>query len=116
MRICNKCLAEEKNGVCRLCNKSKYLRDAKYGDCIYITMSNILFSRMIEDVFDEADIKYLKKSEQGSAVSLYIGSANETYKYYVMLDDYDRAKEIIANLPADISDEELEEYIDMMEE
>ncbi len=116
MKICNKCLAEEHNSACPLCGKSKFLRDAKDNDCIYLTMSNVLFSRMIEDALDDANIKYLRKSDQGSAVSLYIGHANETYKYYVLLNDFNKAKEIIACLPSDVSDEELESYIDDMED
>ena len=116
MKICDKCSAEAINGVCRLCGKRKSIRDAKENDCIYVTSSNILFSRMIEDAFDDAGIKFLRKSELGSAVSIYIGNTNETYLYYVMLSDYDRAISIANDISTDITDEELEEYIDSNEE
>jgi hypothetical protein len=116
MRICDKCLAEEINGKCRLCGKSKLLRDAEFNDNVYVGSADFIFSRMIEDAFDEANIKYLRKGTLGSAITFTIGSTNETYLYYVMLNDFEKAKEIIESLPLDISDEELESYIDGVEE
>lgn len=116
MRICDRCSAEELNNVCRLCGKGKYLREVTDSDCIYVASANVLFSRMIEDAFDDAGIKYLRKGALGSAVVLTIGGANETYLYYVMLKDFSIAKEIVSELPLDISDDELEEYVENSEE
>ena len=116
MKICDKCLCESVNDRCIICGKTKFLRDANENDCIYVASSSALFSRMIEDSLDEANIKYLRKSVLGSAVIFTIGSTKETYSYYVMLKDFEEAKSIVSTLPLDFSSDELDEYIDENEE
>ena len=116
MRICGKCLAEAVNDSCPVCGKNKFLKEACETDSIYVTSVSYLFSRMVEDLFTGLGIRYVRKGTLGSAVSLTIGDLNETYKYYVMYSDYQKAKECIQEINLEFTDDDINEYIDEDEE
>jgi hypothetical protein len=70
---------------------------------------------VIEDILTDNGISYVKKGTLGSAVSFYVGDGAETFNFYVMLKDYEAAVSAVSHLDAEVSEEELNEYIDSYE-
>ena len=112
MLICKKCLCEIKDGACPVCGKKKGFREANDNDEIFLTSADFIFYQVVEDILTDSGISYVKKGTLGSAVSFYVGDGAETYNFYVMLKDYENAVNAISHLQAEVSDEELNEYID----
>lgn len=96
MKICSRCKAPEKDGVCSLCGKNKFLKDALDNDEVYLTTAEYIWSRVVEDTLNESGIPFAKKSAVGSGITVYIGELAEEYKYYVSASEYDKAVEAIS--------------------
>jgi hypothetical protein len=115
MLICKKCLCEIKEDFCPICGKKKCFREAKDSDEIFLTSADFIFYKVIEDILTDNGISYVKKGTLGSAVSFYVGDGAETFNFYVMLKDYEAAVSAVSHLDAEVSEEELNEYIDSYE-
>lgn len=109
MLICNKCKAPVKNGRCILCDSKRNIKEACNDDMIYVTSSEPIFSQIIEDCLNDNKIPFIRKSLQGSAVTVILGNTNESYRYYVMLEKYDDACGHLEGLPMPMTEEELEQ-------
>lgn len=113
VQICRKCKAISENGVCPLCGKSKKLTDAKPDDIVYLTSCEYIWSKTVEDILDEAGIKYYRHGSLGSGIIVSIGELAELYRYYVPFPDYEKAVSVIPDFSEPVmTEEELNEYID----
>ena len=108
MKICSRCKAVAENGACPICQRRKYLVEPKEDDLILLTDANYVSSFLIEDILNNAGIKFLKKGALGSAVTVYIGELSETYNFYVMAKDYEEAISVIPIFELDADFEENE--------
>ena len=107
MKICSKCKFVSENGVCPMCERTKFITEAKEDDLVAVTTADYITSSLIEDILNEAGIKFLKKGVLGSAVTMYVGELTETYNFYVLASDYEKALELMPNF--DIGDEDFDE-------
>ncbi len=107
MKICSKCKIAVKNGVCPLCERTKFITEAKEDDLVIVTETDYVSSFLIEDILNEAGIKFMKKGALGSAVTLYIGEMSESFNFYVMAKDYDKALELIPDF--ELNEEDFDE-------
>ncbi len=112
MQICTKCKAVAPDGVCPMCDKRKFITEASDDDLVILTSSDYVTSFCIEDILNEAGVKYLKKGVLGSALTVTIGEFSESYNFYVLAKDYDATLPLIP----DFSDSELDEEFDTEEE
>ncbi len=101
MKICSKCKFATENGVCPMCERTKFITDAKDDDLVIVTTADYITSALIEDILREADIKFMKKGALGSAITLYVGELTETYNFYVFASDYERALELMPDFDSD---------------
>ena len=115
MRICGKCRAAAPDGVCPLCGKQKTIREAKPDESVYLADCDYIWSRVLEDALSDAGIAFFRHGMLGSGVTVNIGVMAERFRYYVNASDYEKAKEILPPDAGDVSDEELESYIDSYE-
>lgn len=105
MQICSKCKSVAENGICPVCQRKKFVLEAKDDDLVILTTTDYVSSFLVEDILNEAGIKFLKKGALGSAITLYIGEITENFNFYVMAKHYEEA---LANMP----DFELSEEFD----
>ena len=101
MIICSKCKAVVNDGACPICGRKKFVTEAKEDDLVLLTTADYVSSFLIEDVLNDAGIKFLKKGELGSAVTLYIGELTESFNFFVMANDYDEALAVLPNMELD---------------
>lgn len=101
MIICSKCKIVVNDGVCPNCGRKKFLSEAKDDDLVILTSSGYVSSFFIEDVLNEAEIRFMKKGELGSAVTLCIGELTESFNFFVMASDYERAHSLISDIELD---------------
>ncbi len=105
MKICSKCKAAAANGICPICEKSKYLIDAKEDDLVLVASYDYVSSFCVEDILRGAEIKYLKKGVLGSAIAITIGELSESYNFFVLAKDYDEALALVTEFDsAEISE------------
>lgn len=114
MLLCGKCRAPIHADRCPLCGKTKHLRQAVDGDEIYLTSAEYLWSRVVEDALNEADIPFTRHGDLGMGIAVSIGDLREVYRYYVMYPDYERALTVLPEEDAEMSEEELNAYIDSL--
>ena len=115
MLICGKCHAAAPDGVCPLCGKKKHVREAKEDDPVLLTDCDYIWSRVLEDALTDAGIPFFRHGTLGSGVTVSIGDMAERFRYFVNASDYERAAETIPPEAGDMSDEELERYIETYE-
>jgi len=116
MQICSKCKAPLHEDGCPLCGKRKFAREAREEDEIYLTSSEYLWSRIVEDALAAEGIAFTRRGDLGMGVSFAVGDLSETYDYYVMYNDYEKAKAVLPKECEEMSEEELNAYIDSLEE
>lgn len=107
MKICSKCKFVSENGICPLCERTKFITEAKDDDLVIVTTADYVTSTLIEDILKEADIRFMKKGTLGGAITLYVGEFTETYNFYVFASDYEKALELMPNF--DINEEDFDE-------
>lgn len=107
MKICSKCKAVAENGACPICERTKFVTEAKDDDLVIVAESDYVSSFLIEDCLTAAGIRFMKKGTLGSAITLYVGELTETFNFYVMAKDYEEALAAIPDL--ELSEEETDE-------
>lgn len=111
--ICEKCKAISENGACPLCGKKKKLREIIEGETVYLTSCEYIWSKTVEDILNDANIKFYCHGILGSGVIVSIGEMSELYRYYVPFSDYEKAKALIPDFSEEVmSEDELNAYID----
>ena len=116
MILCKKCTVPIVDGACPLCGNKKSFREAREGDQVYLTTCEYLWSRALEDSLREADIPFFRHNFLGSGLTASIGDLAENFRYYVNYFDYERAMAVIPPPMEDMTDEELNAYIDSLED
>ncbi len=116
MRICKKCLAPEADGVCPLCGNKKSFRDATDEDSVYLTSCEYLWSRTVEDALAEAGIVFFRHGSLGMGLTVSVGDLAEMFRYYVAFPDYEKALAVLPPDMAEMSEDELNAYIDTLGE
>ncbi len=101
MQVCSKCKAVAINNVCPACRRTKYISEAKADDLVIVTEADYVTSFLIEDILNEAGIKFMKKGALGGAITLYVGEMTEIFKFFVMAKDYDKALALIPDFEHD---------------
>ena len=107
MKICSKCKTVADDGICPACRRGKFVTEARDDDLVILTTTDYVSSFLIEDILNDAGIKFLKKGALGSAITVYIGELSESYNFFVMAKDYAEASALIPDL--DLSEEEFDE-------
>ncbi len=107
MKICSKCKVAVVNGVCPLCERTKFITEAKEDDLVIVKETDYVSSFLIEDILNEAGIRFMKKGSLGRAVTLYVGEMSESFIFYVMAKDYDKALELIPDF--ELNEEDFDE-------
>ena len=95
MKICSKCKFVVNNGICPMCERTKFVTEAKEDDLVVVTSADYVTSPLVEDILKDAGIRFMKKGALGGAITLYVGELTETYNFYVFARDYERALELI---------------------
>lgn len=116
MILCKKCCAPISDGVCPLCGNKKHFREAQETDQVYLTSCEYLWSRTVEDALKEAGIEFLRHGSLGSGVTVSVGDLAEIYRYYVAYPDYETAVAVLPPAMDEMSEEELNAYIDALGE
>ena len=116
MKICEKCRAAAPDGVCPMCGKQKHIREARDDDPVFLTESEYIWSRVLEDALTGAGIDFFRHGALGSGVTVSIGDAAERFRYYVNASDYEKALDVLPPDAGEMSEEELERYIETYEE
>ena len=104
------------DGACPLCGNKKHVREAQESDQVYLTSSEYLWSRTIEDALNEADIGFLRHGSLGTGVTVSVGDLAEVFRYYVAYSDYEAALAVLPPEMDDMSEEELNAYMDTLGE
>ncbi|MBE6636658.1 MAG: hypothetical protein E7618_02505 [Ruminococcaceae bacterium] len=112
MLICKKCKAIITENTCPLCGKTKGFITPKENDLVYLTSAEYLWSPPIEDALLEAGVGYSRVAIGGT--ESVIGQLTEFYRYYVSLADYERAFEALPPENSEMTEEELNAYIDSL--
>ena len=112
---CLKCEHLFEGEKCPYCG-SKKVRQAEDDDLCFLTDQPYGFAQMLEDVFKQNDVRFLKRGNLGAAMSAYLSPALETYRFYVTYRDYAAAKDLVDELfslvpedPAAFDDTEAED-------
>lgn len=111
---CSKCKAVTVGDLCPICEKRKYITEVSENDEVYLTTADFVLANAISDILSDEGIPFLKRGILGSAVTINIGEAAESYRFYVRFADYYKAADLIPK--SEITDEELETFIDNLEE
>lgn len=48
MKICSKCKFVSENGVCPMCERTKYITEAKEDDLVVVTTADYITSRLLK--------------------------------------------------------------------
>lgn len=101
MIICTRCKSAVNNGVCPTCLSKKFLKEASDDDLVLIKSTDYVSSFLVEDILNDAGIKFLKKGVLGGAITLYVGEMTESFNFFVMARDYDKAVTLIPDFELD---------------
>ena len=104
MITCTKCKSAANSGVCPICQSKRFLRESKDVDLVLVTSTDYVSSFLVEDILNDAGIKFLKKGALGGAITLYVGEMTESFNFYVMARDYEKAVALIPDLELDEND------------
>ncbi|MHB1153101.1 MAG: hypothetical protein ACYCWE_04950 [Eubacteriales bacterium] len=91
---CNKCKMMFDNNFCPTC-KLKAINEPKADDFVFLVEKDAITSDIIEGVFKDNNIIYIKKGNRGAAFSIIAGPLFENFKFYVPYDKYNYANELI---------------------
>ncbi len=105
MHICSKCKAVAVNGICPACQRKKFVIEANDDDLVMLTTTDYVSSFLLEDILNDAGVKFLKKGALGSAITVYVGELSESFNFYVLAKDYEKSLDLMPNF-------ELEEEFD----
>ena len=84
---------------CDKCGK-KRLKTVCETDVVYLATLGFLNAGMIDGMLDNAGIKYLKRAQMGAWMTTRFGQTVESYNYFVLYSNFERAKDIIIGLTA----------------
>lgn len=92
---CEKCsrLYEEEKNACDECNHS--LREPKENDPVLVYTGGIVFANMVEPLFKDMGIVYVKESNLGIGFTMWAGAVLETYRFLVPFGIYPAARELL---------------------
>ena len=90
---CGRCCKIRDNDKCDDCKK-KNLKILRGDDIVYLTSKNFVLSGILDDILTQEDIKFLKKGQKGAGLSNTLGILTETYDFYVLYSDLEKALEI----------------------
>ena len=96
MLYCENCMRFASDIECPFCGRKK-LREARENDPVYLIAKDAILAGSIEDILSQNDIPCLKKGLIGAGITSRIGTANETYQFFVPLSAYGKAKELLYN-------------------
>ena len=116
MLLCGKCKAAAENGRCPLCGKTRTVRESRPDDMVYLTSCQFLWSRILEDALKEAGITFFRHGSLRSGLTVSIGDLAEVFRYYVNCPDYEKALAVLPPAGGEMSEEELNRYLDGMED
>jgi len=91
---CGKCCKIRENDKCDDCKK-KNLKILCENDIVYLTTKNFILSGILDDMLTTEDIKFLKKGQKGAGLSNTLGILTETYDFYVLYSNLEKALEIV---------------------
>jgi len=84
--------------ICPACKgKPKKLRPVADGDLIYIIEKDAMIAGSIDDILRQHDIPFVKRALQGAGLTTIVGSAFESYKFFVPYTVYENACELLSN-------------------
>ncbi len=94
MSYCEKC----KTLVQSSCpvHKEKHLREPQENDPVLIAELSGIPAAMLEGVFLDEKLPFLKEGRLGAGMSIWIGQMMETYSFYVPYALYEQAKGLYA--------------------
>lgn len=91
---CNRCFNICKDDICENCGK-KRLKTISDNDIVYLTTQNYFCSGLLDNILTNEQIRFLKKGKNGDGMSIKVGFAVETYDYYVVFSNLEKARKII---------------------
>ncbi len=84
-----------------MCCRNKFVTEAQDDDLVILTTTDYVSSFLVEDILNEAGIKFLKKGALGSAITAYVGELSESFNFFIMAKDYDEAAALIPDFDTD---------------
>ena len=90
---CEKCRIITSGPKCARCGNKK-IRKPSSADICFLAEKGQVAANILEDELKQANIPYTARSRQGAGITMTLGNALETFRFYVQYKDLLKAKEI----------------------
>lgn len=114
-KYCEVCMKLVDTDKCEDCG-NKHLREVEAHDFVLLTELDSLFAGVLEDVLKQHSIKYITKSKMGAGLTALVGNALDKISFYVPMELFDEASNIVDELFGGSYEEELSEELSNEEE
>ena len=94
---CEKCCRIIDTAPCPVCGGKK-VREPEPLDPCFVTELDYVSACMLEDVFGQNDIPFLKKNVLGAGLAIRVGPMLDRSRFYVAWQHLDRARAVVEEL------------------
>ena len=94
---CEKCCRIIAEDRCPVCKRSK-VRQPRPDDPCFLTEQNYITSTILEDMLNQENIPFLKRSALGAGIAVRVGPMLDWIRFYVSYCRLEEARAVVENL------------------